>query len=198
MNKRRLHLGDVFIDEMNHIRIIERNNCYTIIHGKTGICETYVLNHSPGRYRTQFAKDEYIGNVMSINPEPESPASEVASFSLNELAKRAHADACNMGWYDAGKVKSDLECLAMVITEVCEAIDELRNSGHAHYYANVVSADGFNTPASKPEGYGVEVADAVIRLLDFAAYKEIDLEKLIDEKLKYNLTRGHRHGSKPF
>lgn len=119
-------------------------------------------------------------------------------LGINETAQRAHADAKSLGWYDEGQVRSDLESLAMVITEVCEAIDELRNGGHEHYYNNIILADGTNAPSAKPEGYGVEVADAIIRLLDFAAYKGIDLEALIDEKLKYNLTRGHRHGNMAF
>lgn len=128
-------------------------------------------------------------------------------LGINETAQRAHLDARNMGWYDAGKVKSDLEALAMVITEVCEAIDELRKPAYvAKNPIYFMEPDNFHTATLesgrrngyKPEGYGVEIADAVIRLLDFAAYKGIDLEALIDEKLKYNLTRGHRHGNKAF
>ena len=39
-----------------------------------------------------------------------------------------------------------------------------------------------------------ELADAIIRLLDLAGYKNIDIQKHIDLKLQYNKTRPHKHG----
>ncbi len=109
-------------------------------------------------------------------------------MSLNGLAERCHSDAKSMGWYD-GEVKSDLESLMMVVTEVSEAVEELRNEGvDSHYY----SGNG------KPEGFGVEIADTIIRLLDLCAYRDINIEQIVFEKLEYNLTRGKRHGNKPF
>lgn len=111
-------------------------------------------------------------------------------MTIDEIAKRAHEDAKLLGWYDEGKVKSDLESLMMVVTEVVEAVEELRRSGPQIKYYN------YGNP--KPEGYGVEVADAIIRLLDFCAYKQIPIGDIIKEKLTYNLTRGYRHGNKEF
>lgn len=112
-------------------------------------------------------------------------------MTIDEIAKRAHEDAKSLGWYDEGKVKSDLESLMMVVTEVVEAVEELRgpNAKIAKYYY---------ASSPKPEGYGVEVADAIIRLLDFCAYKQIPIGDIIKEKLTYNLTRGYRHGNKEF
>lgn len=107
--------------------------------------------------------------------------------SINKLAKKCFEDAYERGWYDPAK--SDLETLAMVITEVCEAVEEIRNHQVAFYYTK---------NSEKPEGWGVEVADAIIRLLDFAAYKGLDIGNLIETKLEYNLTRTYRHGGKEF
>lgn len=108
-------------------------------------------------------------------------------MKLNDLAKRIHSDAKSMGWYDKGKTKTDVESLMMVVTELAEAVEELRN-GHEPVYTYAESP--------KPEGWGVEIADAIIRLIDLAEYKGLDLESIIDQKLKYNLTRGYRHGGK--
>ncbi|RLD64906.1 MAG: hypothetical protein DRI84_07925 [Bacteroidetes bacterium] len=109
-------------------------------------------------------------------------------MTIKELANKCHADAKSLGWYDDGKTKSDLETLMMVVTEVSEAVDEIRKpDAKVRYIKN-----------GKPEGYGVEIADTIIRLLDYCSYKDINIESIILEKLKYNLTRGYRHGDKKF
>ena len=110
-------------------------------------------------------------------------------MNINELALKCHADAKSLGWYDEGKTKSDLELLMMVVTEVAEAVEELRTPNVGSFYYG---------PDGKPEGFGREMADTIIRLLDLCAYKNIPIEEIILEKMEYNLTRGHRHGNKPF
>ena len=41
-----------------------------------------------------------------------------------------------------------------------------------------------------------ELADSIIRIMDLAAYKGIDLEQHIKAKNRYNLTRQYKHGKK--
>jgi hypothetical protein len=41
-----------------------------------------------------------------------------------------------------------------------------------------------------------EVADAIIRLLDFCGARGIDIDWHIKNKLRYNATREHKHGKK--
>lgn len=109
-------------------------------------------------------------------------------MTINELAKKTHQDAVDMGWYDDGKTKSDLEALMMVVSELSEAVEEIRKDRPAEYEG----------PGGKPEGWAVEIADAVIRLLDYSAYKGVDLERVIINKLEFNKTRGYRHGGKKY
>lgn len=108
-------------------------------------------------------------------------------MQLKDIVTKCHKDAIDLGWYDKDKTKSDIETLMMAVTELSEVVEELRKPEAREYYI------GDN---DKPEGYGVEIADAIIRLLDLCAFKGIDIEKLILEKLEYNLTRGYRHGNK--
>lgn len=109
-------------------------------------------------------------------------------MTIKELANKCHNDAKSLGWYDDGKTKSDLEILMMTVTELSEAVEEIRKpDAKVRYLKN-----------GKPEGYGVEIADAIIRLLDYCSYKGINIESLIKEKLKYNKTRGYRHGNKKY
>ena len=48
----------------------------------------------------------------------------------------------------------------------------------------------------KPCGIPSELADVVIRILDFCESKNIDLESIIIEKMKYNESRPYKHGNK--
>lgn len=107
-------------------------------------------------------------------------------LDLVELERQiVEINAAN-GWHDTNA--SPLERIALIMTEASEAIEEIRD-GHTvleTYYRE----DG------KPEGVPSEIADVIIRALDFTGYYGIDIVTAIAEKLTYNATRGHRHGGK--
>lgn len=92
--------------------------------------------------------------------------------------------------------------LALIATEVAEAIEELRSGrrvGETYYVFDDGEGDaptGFNPDGSprKPEGVPSELADIVIRSFDFADEAGIDLAAMIFEKLAYNETRPFKHG----
>lgn len=51
---------------------------------------------------------------------------------------------------------------------------------------------------SKPEGIGIEIADAIMRLADIAYATGIDLQKCIDIKMEFNAQRPMLHGGRKF
>lgn len=76
--------------------------------------------------------------------------------------------------------------LMLIVGELAEAQEELR-SGHTVsevYYAE----------SGKPEGFGIELADAAIRILDLAEHCGMDLAALMAEKHRYNVGRPYKHG----
>lgn len=77
--------------------------------------------------------------------------------------------------------------LLLIIGELCEAHEELR-AGHKPYE---IYHNGDNP---KPEGYGIEMADAAIRTLDLLEHDGLDLNSLMETKHDYNGTRPHKHG----
>ena len=92
--------------------------------------------------------------------------------------------------------------LLLVVSEIVEAHDELR-SGHAAdetYHPTAPESPHQRLYAEgtgaryKPEGVPSELADAVIRILDFCGTEGINLQSIIEEKLAYNATRERLHG----
>jgi NTP pyrophosphatase (non-canonical NTP hydrolase) len=77
------------------------------------------------------------------------------------------------------------EKLMLVTCEVSEAMECHR-----------VGAYGLDLKSGKPEGFVVELADAVIRIFDLAEALGLDLAGAIRQKHAYNLTRTYRHGNK--
>lgn len=109
------------------------------------------------------------------------------------------------------------EKLALIHEEISEALGEIR-SGHVPtevYYTRttkdsvgqiiekfeeqvyeILEGSDVPVPLLKPEGFGVELADAVIRIADLAYLTGINLGALVIEKAAYNATRPHKHGRK--
>lgn len=100
--------------------------------------------------------------------------------------------------------------LALITTEVAEAIEELRSGRRSDetWYSAKVGGSTYAWNAGekpdvldddvigKPEGVPSEIADVVIRAFDFAHEADFDLASIIFEKLAYNATRAHKHGRK--
>lgn len=102
-------------------------------------------------------------------------------MTINELVSRAHENAVRHGFWD--KPPEFGTAIALIHSELSEALEEHREGKNAYYVEN-----------GKPEGYAVELADAVIRIADLCGYMGIDLESVISEKMKYNESRPYRHG----
>jgi len=96
---------------------------------------------------------------------------------LNELSREIRTDNAAKGFdpTEGGVGRYLLLC----ISELCEAQDELRN-GRSIVEVYYSTQAGYSTDRmhgdSKPEGFPVEIADAIIRLLDVSAKFNINFE----------------------
>ncbi len=120
--------------------------------------------------------------------------------------KRAYEISKSKGWYDPElKPSTSLERQMLMVSEIAEACEEVRD-GKPPIYANINGAvqemkgEDFSDPVHlkmpKPEGEAIELADAVIRIMDYFESKGWDLEAAIKVKCAYNETRPYRHGGK--
>ena len=104
-------------------------------------------------------------------------------MEFRDVQDRCYNQARNMGWWTdlqtdqpVDAVKVTPEKLMLIVTEVAEAME-----GHRK------GLKDDHIPAR--EMCEVELADAIIRILDLAGARGYDMEAAIDEKLTYNRNR---------
>lgn len=114
-------------------------------------------------------------------------------LTIDELVKQSHDLALKKGWWEVSPSSTDgpniPEKLALIHSEISEALEEYRSGRRLEEWTRFKLS-------SKPEGFGVELADAVIRIADLCGYLGLDLAEMISEKHRYNKTRPQRHGGK--
>lgn len=103
--------------------------------------------------------------------------------SIRQWQDYVHSVAKSKGWWD--KEPNVGEKLMLMVSELSEALEDYR-SGKTEVYME----------GQKPCGLPTELADTVIRILDFCGYYNIDLASVMVEKAAYNETRPYRHGGK--
>ncbi len=102
--------------------------------------------------------------------------------------------AQHSGWHEGRPVEFG-EFIALCHSELSESLEIFRKSGNAGI-AKTEMVSTIDYGVEKPEGIPIELADVVIRILDYCETKGINLQKAIEQKNDYNKTREHRHGGK--
>lgn len=112
--------------------------------------------------------------------------------TLNELARAAYDNSANHGFWD-DLPESDVERatyygnkLALIHSEVSEALEELRRNPDPRHL--------FFREDGKPEGFAIELADVLIRVLDLFGHLGIDPEIPVEVKATFNAGRPVKHG----
>ena len=90
-------------------------------------------------------------------------------MNINEIAAKQYDWVERMGWHN----KTVLEALALIASEVGEAVNECRG----------------DVPTQE---LGTELADIILRVADLAHWQGIDLDAAIAAKMEINEARGTR------
>jgi len=98
----------------------------------------------------------------------------------NKVAKIIYKNAVNHGFWK--EERNDGEAMALVHSEISEALEAMRNG---------------NPTSSKILEFSSveeELADAIIRIMDYAFGKDLDVAGALLAKLDYNKNREFMHG----
>jgi len=107
--------------------------------------------------------------------------------TIKEWQEAIHACALKKGWWKVrdGSARNFGEILALMHSELSEALEAYREGRPLFYTSDL-----------KPEGIATELADCIIRILDWAEFEGVDMGAIIEAKHVYNKTRPYRHGGK--
>jgi len=108
-------------------------------------------------------------------------------MTITTMQKAIHADAVEHGWWDNPNTSTIPEKLAMIHSEVSEALEDYRNGKMTTRHVG---------KKAKPCGFPTELADVMIRVMDLAEQLSISLDAVIADKMAYNVMRPYRHGNK--
>lgn len=122
---------------------------------------------------------------------------------VRDLQQRAFATAEAHGFWDDWHALGDSEHrdrglrlvvnekLALIHSELSEALEEVRDAGDDFDRLRGIR---YRESDGKPEGFAVELADAIVRIGDLADALGVDLTRALEEKMAFNETRPHKHG----
>ena len=124
---------------------------------------------------------------------------EQKNYGLNELAKELHDFQIEAGFTDSNISQRLMLC----VTEISEAFEAFRKDRYTERVEVVESQTNdesfMNHFRDKvKDTLEDELADAIIRLLAFCGENNIDIEKHVMLKRKYNNLRGFKYGGKKF
>ncbi len=131
----------------------------------------------------------------------------------NALAREIHENAKAHGWWD--EARSFGEIIALCHSKLSEALEAYRDNQPNVFFEHGCGAcltcedrpkapglycvgDALNVCMDhrKPEGIAIELADCIIRILDYCGKEGIDIDGAIFMKHEYNKTRPYQHGGK--
>jgi len=129
---------------------------------------------------------------------------------MKNLIAQAHGTAKEKGFWDTERNVSEM--LMLIVSEVAEAQEALRKNHYANPAVVESLAHDLELDRTDEEfllktlvwkskfeeniksSFQDEIADVAIRLFDLCGGMNIDLEKHIEMKMKYNSMRGYKHG----
>lgn len=98
------------------------------------------------------------------------------------------------GWHEGRQIEFG-EFIALCHSELSEALEVFRVCGNAGI-AQTEFVEQIEPGEFTPRGVPIELADVILRILDYSETHGINIQKAIETKMEFNKTRPYRHGGK--
>lgn len=105
---------------------------------------------------------------------------------FSALITRIHQNAIDHGWWD--EKREDGTCIALMHSELSEALEAYREGDKP---SDHIGEQGYSMVEE-------ELADVIIRILDFAGQKNLNIGGALMAKHVFNVHRPYKHGGKKF
>jgi hypothetical protein len=124
-----------------------------------------------------------------------------AQYYINMLADAVHRNAKEHGWWDEDR--GGAECIALMHSELSEALEAQRNTSIVSEWEEAgdsytLNGRIYDRPADKHLPHlpneAVELADCIIRILDYAVARNLPVVAALFDKHEYNKQRPYKHG----
>lgn len=136
---------------------------------------------------------------------------------LNDMADAAGENSKSKGFLDSENIALELitehgsffthedvknaynsRRLALIHSEVSEALEAIREGKKADLESFAVEMEDLETAYKKHIKGSIEdeMADIIIRALDYCHHNDIDIQTFVDIKMNYNQSRPVKHGKK--
>lgn len=132
------------------------------------------LSESQARYRALVTERD---KLLYLN-------SQLQKTNVQTLVEKSHQNSVHHGFWATDSNFG--EKIALIHSELSEALEHHRNDKRVD--------EVWEDYNGKPDGVPIELADAVIRIMDICGFYNIDLAHVIQQKMDYNATRPAKHG----
>lgn len=120
----------------------------------------------------------YHCRMFNVMIPPENPIG-----ALDDLAKEVHQINVEKGFWEDRENKNFGEMVALMHSELSEALEAHRK-------------DLKDDKLTHRKGIDVELADCLIRIMDYCGAYDVPIGDIVREKINYNKSRPFKHGKK--